>query len=208
MVDFFRSAVNFQMQQRKAEVLRQWVGYFITYRGWRLIGSPSCNQCIGQIRSSLGGLAHKTITVDFVSLQTSKMLNMAGEGMDQVDSKSAFMELQGQGMGPMGHHAPYPRSYPGQHPSNMDSVYSSSHMGQPPRAPLGYPFPMSTMSPHGTYQPTGHHPFNMSPYQTAPTPPTPRDGDYSREYSTISDKNIKAEVSNPQLKWLRVHCHH
>ena len=108
-----------------------------------------------------------------------------GDGLDQVDSKSAFMELQGQGMPPgMGHHAPYPirSGYPGQH-SQVDSVYSSSHMGQAPRAPIGYPFPMSTMSPHG-YQPPAHH-FNMSPYQTAPTPPTSREGDYSRKYYII-----------------------
>ncbi|KAK2166947.1 hypothetical protein LSH36_33g06003 [Paralvinella palmiformis] len=106
------------------------------------------------------------------------MLNMASPGADSIselDSKSAFMEIQGQGMGPAGMthgHYPIRSSYPSQH-GQMDMGFSSGHT----RPPLGYSFPMNTPASYNT----PHH-FSMSPYQTAPPVTSPnRDELFSLE---------------------------
>ena len=101
------------------------------------------------------------------------MLNMAraADGLEQEVGKSAFMEIQQQ---QMQHGMGYPirSSYP-THQSQMDSYANQ------PRAPLGYPFPMNTMTPHTTYNPVTY-PFSAPAYQSsvtpAVTPPTSRDG--------------------------------
>ena len=107
------------------------------------------------------------------------MLNMTGgspEAMDhEMASKSAFMELQQQGMAGaaaagMGHvgHYGIRSAYPGpvcSQPSQMDT-FSSAAAAQP-RPPLAYPFSMNSMSSHSYNLPsqTSHH-FAMPPYQS------------------------------------------
>lgn len=102
-----------------------------------------------------------------------KMLNVGGvEGMDQeMASKSAFMELQQQGMHPgMGHPAyPMRSSYQGHH-QHAESVFSNPQNSRP----LPYPFHMNAMSPSSYNSPAGH-PFSMPPYQS---PSPTRDGKY------------------------------
>ena len=99
--------------------------------------------------------------------------NVDGHGLDQeMSGKSAFMELQQQGMG-MGHPAyPIRSSYqPHHHPAQHgDSVFSNPQT----RPPLGYPFHMNPMSPTSYNPPTGH-PFSMPPYQS---PSPSRDGKF------------------------------
>lgn len=99
--------------------------------------------------------------------------NVDGHGLDQeMSSKSAFMELQQQGMG-MGHPAyPIRSTYqPHHHPSQHgDNVFTNPQA----RPPLGYPFHMNPMSPSSYNPPTGH-PFSMPPYQS---PSPTRDGEY------------------------------
>ena len=101
------------------------------------------------------------------------MLNMSspgGDSISEMDSKSAFMEIQGQGMGPAGMthgHYPIRSAYPTQH-SQMDMGFGTGHA----RPPLGYSFPMNAPS---SYNPPHH--FSMAPYQTAPPVTSPnRDG--------------------------------
>lgn len=106
------------------------------------------------------------------------MLNIGGvpEGMDpemaHQHQKSAFMELQNQGMGGpgMGHPAyPIRSSYqPHPHSGQYDQLSTS----QPSRG-LAYPFPMNSMSMSpGSYNHGGPgHPFSMPPYHQSASPP-------------------------------------
>ena len=104
----------------------------------------------------------------------ASMLNIGTvEGMDaEMAGKSAFMELQQQGMGPgMGHPAygHIPRSsYQTHHHPQHDGLYAST---QGTRG-LGYPFPMNTMPP-STYSPAPTHHFQMPQYHS---PSPTRDG--------------------------------
>ncbi|XP_061179476.1 homeobox protein Dlx6a-like [Saccostrea echinata] len=112
--------------------------------------------------------------------------NVDGHGLDQeMSGKSAFMELQQQGMG-MGHPAyPIRSSYqPHHHPSQHgDSVFTNPQA----RPPLGYPFHMNPMSPSSYNPPTGH-PFSMPPYQS----PSPNREDKSQmEELRINGKGKK-----------------
>lgn len=112
--------------------------------------------------------------------------NVDGHGLDQeMSGKSAFMELQQQGMG-MGHPAyPIRSSYQTHHhPSQHgDSVFSNPQT----RPPLGYPFHMNPMSPSSYNPPTGH-PFSMPPYQS---PSPTRDDKSQMEELRINGKGKK-----------------
>lgn len=112
--------------------------------------------------------------------------NVDGHGLDQeMAGKSAFMELQQQGMG-MGHPAyPIRSSYQTHHhPSQHgDSVFSNPQT----RPPLGYPFHMNPMSPSSYNPPTGH-PFSMPPYQS---PSPTRDDKSQMEELRINGKGKK-----------------
>nr|UPO70978.1 distal-less [Phrynus marginemaculatus] len=107
---------------------------------------------------------------------------MAGtaDGLDQdVTNKSAFMEIQQQGLSAMPHHAqayPIRSSYPTQ-PTQHEAAFATS---QHPR-PLGaYPFPMNNTplntSLHNTYTHASHpylstYPANMPGCPPCPSPP-------------------------------------
>lgn len=112
--------------------------------------------------------------------------NVDGHGLDQeMSGKSAFMELQQQGMG-MGHPAyPIRSSYQTHHHHSQhgDSVFSNSQT----RPPLGYPFHMNPMSPSSYNPPTGH-PFSMPPYQS---PSPTRDDKSQMEELRINGKGKK-----------------
>lgn len=112
--------------------------------------------------------------------------NVDGHGLDQeMSGKSAFMELQQQGMG-MGHPAyPIRSSYQTHHhPSQHgDSVFSNPQT----RPPLGYPFHMNPMSPP-SYNPSTGHPFSMPPYQS---PSPTRDDKSQMEELRINGKGKK-----------------
>lgn len=112
--------------------------------------------------------------------------NVDGHGLDQeMSGKSAFMELQQQGMG-MGHPAyPIRSSYQTHHhPSQHgDSVFSNPQT----RPPLGYPFHMNPMSPSSYNPPTGH-PFSMPSYQS---PSPTRDDKSQMEELRINGKGKK-----------------
>jgi len=114
------------------------------------------------------------------------MLNIGGvpEGMDpemaHQHQKSAFMELQNQGMGGpgMGHPAYPNRSLYQGHPHG--GQYDASLVtSQSSRGLSGYPFPMNSMSmsPTSAYNHGGPaHPFSMPPYHQSASPP--REGWY------------------------------
>lgn len=99
------------------------------------------------------------------------MLNMAGSvdgltDLSQELSKSAFMEIQPQGMGPPPmSHAPYQLGpgYRGHNPQMDGMGFVNSSQA---RSHLGYSFPVNTMAPHTAYNPSAHH-FSMNPYPTS-----------------------------------------
>lgn len=108
------------------------------------------------------------------------------DGMDpemaHQHQKSAFMELQNQGMGGpggMGHPAYNIRtSYQG-HPGS-GGQYGDGGLTSSQSSRLGYPFSMNPMSMSpGSYNPGAPaHPFSMPPYHQSSSPP--REGTYTR----------------------------
>lgn len=104
------------------------------------------------------------------------------EGMDpeMAHQKSAFNELQYQGMGGpagMGHPAyPIRTSYPG-HPSS-GGQYGDGGLTSSQSSRLGYPFSMNhmSMSPGSYNSGAPAHPFSMPPYHQTSSPP--REGMY------------------------------
>lgn len=118
------------------------------------------------------------------------MLNVGNvDGIDQdMAGKSAFMELQQQGMPPgMGHPAyPIRGGYqPHHHPQHGhgDSAFSNSQ----PSRPMGYPFYTNAISP-SSYNPPAAHPFPMPPYQS---PSPTRDDKSQMEELRINGKGKK-----------------
>ena len=115
------------------------------------------------------------------------------EGMDPEmaahHQKSAFMELQNQGMGGpggMGHPAYNIRtSYQG-HPGNGGGYSDATGLTSAQSSRLGYPFSMNHMSVSpGSYNHGGPtHPFSMPPYHQTSSPP--RDGMYTHMFHLSS----------------------
>ena len=101
----------------------------------------------------------------------------SGEGLgpEQDVSKSAFMEIQQQQMNA----SMNPYAIRGGYPGNAGQM--EGFPGQQTRGHIGYPFSMTPMGSHGTYNPTSYHHFSAPGYQTsAPsvTPPTSRESMY------------------------------
>lgn len=114
---------------------------------------------------------------------TADGLEQDGGGGGITTNKSAFMEIQQQGLSGMPHAQPYPiRSTYSSQPSQHEAVFATA-AAQHPR-PLGaYPFPMNNAplnsSLHNTYSHASHHYLSTYPANVPGVPPCsspPREG--------------------------------
>nr|CCD31554.1 distal-less [Pholcus phalangioides] len=106
---------------------------------------------------------------------TADGLEQDGGGGGITTNKSAFMEIQQQGLSGMPHAQPYPiRSTYSSQPSQHEAVFATA-AAQHPR-PLGaYPFPMNNAplnsSLHNTYSHASHHYLSTYPANVPGVPP-------------------------------------